>query len=380
MIREKKHIALVSLNQFDPFLRDGGSHSALARLQFLREQGNQVSIINFLISEPLDRLLFDDALADSNQGVIREDNTCRAVFRGLDYHQEILPYSLEQLPREYTAIIKAIMQRIEQHDLDYVFTLDEGYCPLFAAWFLRIPGAHLFNSLRNVQQFAGNTDYAKCLRNRTVFANSRFLQTQIKKLLGLDSVVWYPFINLGTYLDRYGKARTHCIGFSSTQGKGKGNEIVAQIITRMPERAFIVVGGRYRHRADVSPSNLAYWGHISDMKAFYGQIDLLLVPSLVAEAFARMILEAAVNGVPVIANRRGGIPEALGDSGILIDWDHDKEPNTAEIAEKYVDAIQRVLDDDDLYRHYSKKALARAEAYELEQRRLAHHIYDTYIR
>jgi glycosyltransferase involved in cell wall biosynthesis len=116
------------------------------------------------------------------------------------------------------------------------------------------------------------------------------------------------------------------------------------------------------------------------MKAFYGQIDLLLVPSLVEEAFPRMILEAAVNGVPVIANRRGGIPEALGDSGILIDWDHDKEPNTAEIAEKYVDAIRRVLDDDDLYRHYSKKALARAEAYELEQRQLAHHIYDTYIR
>ena len=31
-----------------------------------------------------------------------------------------------------------------------------------------------------------------------------------------------------------------------------------------------------------------------------------------------MILEAAANGIPAIANQVGGIPEALGDSGVLI--------------------------------------------------------------
>ena len=49
------------------------------------------------------------------------------------------------------------------------------------------------------------------------------------------------------------------------------------------------------------------------------------------------------------------------------------------MAEKYVVAIQRLLDDDTLYRKYSQRALARAEAYEQEQNRTSHEFYARYI-
>jgi glycosyltransferase involved in cell wall biosynthesis len=115
------------------------------------------------------------------------------------------------------------------------------------------------------------------------------------------------------------------------------------------------------------------------MRKFYGQIDLLLVPSLLEDAFPRVILEAAGNGIPVIATRVGGIPEALGGSGILIDWAHDKEPDIAKIANEYVREIRRVLGDDNVYEYYRQKAFAREKQFELEQTRMAQEIYDKYF-
>jgi glycosyltransferase involved in cell wall biosynthesis len=378
MIRKKRHIAYVSFNQFDPFLRDGGSISILSRLQFLKKQGNRVSVLNFLANNVPDKL-FDNALADGNRkDVIREERTCSAVFMGLDYYEEVLPCGFGQQSNEYRTVLKAIMQIIRQRNIDYVLTADECFLPLLASWLLRIPGAQLFNSLATVQVFEKNNTYVRFLQKRAVFANSQFIQAQIKERLGIASVVWHTFINLYAYQGHRDIARTNTIGFCS-RGKNKGGAIVAEIIRRMPERSFIVVGTHYGSCLDNSPRNLTCLGHISEMRKFYGQIDLLLVPSLLEDAFPRVILEAAGNGIPVIATRVGGIPEALGGSGILIDWAHDKEPDIAKIANEYVREIRRVLGDDNVYEYYRQKAFAREKQFELEQTRMAQEIYDKYF-
>lgn len=59
--------------------------------------------------------------------------------------------------------------------------------------------------------------------------------------------------------------------------------------------------------------------HTRDMKRIYEEASLLLVPSLSEEASARVIAEALLAGVPVLAMRNGGIPEQLGDGGFLFD-------------------------------------------------------------
>jgi D-inositol-3-phosphate glycosyltransferase len=48
------------------------------------------------------------------------------------------------------------------------------------------------------------------------------------------------------------------------------------------------------------------------------QASALLIPSH-SETFGLVALEAAASGIPVIASRVGGVPEAVGDNGILLD-------------------------------------------------------------
>ena len=370
-----KHVALVSWT-FDPFLRDGASKSVLTRLRFLKEQGCQTSILSLLTSEIRYKLLSNDSsIVPANAQVVKGGIAYQGHLQGIPFYQEMLPFSWQ----ERRPIVRAMMNRIQRQNIDYVLTLDEDYYPLLAAWLVDIPGAHLFNCSLAIEKFAAHVDYVRFLRGRVILANSHFIQSRIRAILGLDSVVWYPFINLQDYRVRREKGKTKTIGFCSTQGWVKGNEIVSEIAKHLPDYSFLVVGNAHRHRTGEIPGNLIYWGYIPDMKRFYKRIDLLLVPSLVEEAFGRVILEAMVNGIPVIANRVGGIPEALGDSGILIDWNRSQEPGIAAIVGKYVSAIRRILADDELYDHYSRQALARAEKFEAEQERQAQEIYDKYI-
>lgn len=56
-------------------------------------------------------------------------------------------------------------------------------------------------------------------------------------------------------------------------------------------------------------------------EAFYPNVDVVVVPSLLHESLSRAVLEAHSFARPVIGATRGGIPEALGDAGWLFDPD-----------------------------------------------------------
>ena len=51
---------------------------------------------------------------------------------------------------------------------------------------------------------------------------------------------------------------------------------------------------------------------------FYALTKILLMPSL-AEPAGMVAMEAMLNGIPVLASRRGGLPEVVGDGGFLLD-------------------------------------------------------------
>jgi hypothetical protein len=88
------------------------------------------------------------------------------------------------------------------------------------------------------------------------------------------------------------------------------------------------------------------------MRHVYEQTALLFMPSQVEEAFGRVIVEAAANGIPVVASDIGGIPEALADGGVLI-------PHT-DPAERWAEAIERILSDSTLYARLSSSAYRNA--------------------
>lgn len=71
------------------------------------------------------------------------------------------------------------------------------------------------------------------------------------------------------------------------------------------------------------------------MQEFYNKIDVFILPSLgdgpIIEKFGRVLIEAASCGCAVIGTRVGGIPLAVGESGLLYKYDD-------------IDELRRILD------------------------------------
>ncbi len=91
-------------------------------------------------------------------------------------------------------------------------------------------------------------------------------------------------------------------------------------------------------------------GHVphADITNVYANADLLIVPSIIApggdrDGLPNVILEAMATGVPVVASKLSGIPEAVQDeeTGLLV-----PPGNDAQLAE----AIERMVDDRELRR------------------------------
>jgi glycosyltransferase involved in cell wall biosynthesis len=59
-------------------------------------------------------------------------------------------------------------------------------------------------------------------------------------------------------------------------------------------------------------------------------------------------------GIPVIASNRGGLPEVLGETGILVAPDD---------TESIVAALERLLGDDELARAMGRRGLERAQQF-----------------
>jgi glycosyltransferase involved in cell wall biosynthesis len=62
-------------------------------------------------------------------------------------------------------------------------------------------------------------------------------------------------------------------------------------------------------------------GYVRDQDAIYSEIDVCVVASRLDEAFGLTAVEAGLRGIPVVATRRGALPEIVvdGETGYLVD-------------------------------------------------------------
>ena len=104
-----------------------------------------------------------------------------------------------------------------------------------------------------------------------------------------------------------------------------------------------------RLRAQALQKNIEFMGPFgsADLKTVFGNIDVLVVPSIWQENAPLVIQEAFIAGVPVIASRIGGIPELVADSvnGRLF------EPGNAR---ELKEMIEDVIEDPDVLQVWRK--------------------------
>ena len=91
--------------------------------------------------------------------------------------------------------------------------------------------------------------------------------------------------------------------------------------------------------------------HTDDPRLIYDISRVIVMPSVWHEAWGCVATEAVMNGIPVLASKSGGLPEAVREGGMLIEApectkrDYRCVPSDEEIA-PWVEALERCLNED----------------------------------
>lgn len=205
---------------------------------------------------------------------------------------------------------------------------------------------------------------------------SEFARRAYRERIGLEAeAVEYPR-GLGRVLA--GRVDGRYVTFVNPQpAKGVGwfARVAAEVGRRRPDITFLVVEGRggvnWLGRVPVDLGglrNLHGMHSTPNPRDFYGVSRAVLVPSLWEETFGRVAAEAMANGLPVLASNRGALPETLGGAGFAFDIPARYTPEKPDVppageVEGWVEAIERLWDDDGFYREHRDRALDRARAW-----------------
>ena len=154
-------------------------------------------------------------------------------------------------------------------------------------------------------------------------ANSRFTADRYKAAYGVRSDVIAPLFDKSRYLVT--SSREEVLFINPHPQKGVDTAIA--LARSCPEIPF-----RFVRAWSLSPSdekrlqegigplrNVKLSPATNAVREHFARARVLLVPSVWAETWGRVATEAQFSGLPVLATRIGGLPEAVGPGGVLVD-------------------------------------------------------------
>lgn len=105
-------------------------------------------------------------------------------------------------------------------------------------------------------------------------------------------------------------------------GYWKGTDLVMKLARDLPKYDFLVAGDpEVLNKWDLKDyPNVEYHPWI-DRNVAFDQGRILLFPSMWPEPFGRIPVEAGQRFIPTIGSNRGGVPESVGEGGVLLDPD-----------------------------------------------------------
>src|SRR5579864_9093335 len=163
-----------------------------------------------------------------------------------------------------------------------------------------------------------------------------------------------------------GDAAVFRIGIVGQVGAWKGHEDLLEafaVVRKKHERSELHVfgNGDASYRGELKRKSVGlgiadgvkWHDFVSDRREIYSNLDLCVVPSRSQDPLPTTAIEAGFSGLPVIATRRGGLPEVIEheSNGLLVE---PQQP--AELA----DAMCRLIEDSELREHLAADARRRA--------------------
>ena len=213
--------------------------------------------------------------------------------------------------------------------------------------------------LRDIEG-VGDCNYLQLTADGISFiANSPYLASLVNSVSSCKPDVILPFINAEDY--RVDNRRRDYITFINLVPE-KGLRIAVEVARQLPQEKFLFVKGGWPPYGAIQDSlleqvyrlpNVTIWEKQEDMRNVYAVTDILMVPSQWPETFGRVIVEAQVNSIPVVAANIGGIPYTLGKGGILVD--------PIDNPQSYIESIKKLRTENVLYTELSKLAFQNSQ-------------------
>lgn len=340
---------LLFLNTFyDPHFRGGAEVVIRDQVQGMRARGHQVIV---LATGPQDGLREEEVdgvrviragLANFYWPLAKDPKS--ALRRALWHLRDVYNPSM--------ARIAAAIGREECPDIAIVNNLSGWSSAVWPA--LAGIGVPILQVLHDMYNLCPNSNMfvrgrvctRQCLRCKCFRFTNKRLSQHVSGVVGVSRFILNAHLEMGYFSRARVKAPIHnaraipprpssrfprdgevfVLGFIGTLCLAKGIEFLIRTVRKLADpRIRLLVAGSgdpgyvNRLRAMASPE-VQFLGQV-DATTFYPMIDLLVVPSIWNEPLGMVIPEAFSFGIPVLASRRGGIPEMVehGRNGYLFD-------------------------------------------------------------
>jgi len=148
----------------------------------------------------------------------------------------------------------------------------------------------------------------RLMRRTITIVPSNFVRKKLKTITGIQAKVLPNIFDRRKIISPDGNHQSITM---INHHPMKGRDIFNAIALKLPHETFMIVENwpDVPEYVPVSP-NIRFHNFFKDVRELYSQSKLILVPSLCEEGCPRVISEALLNGIPVIAHNIGGIKEA----------------------------------------------------------------------
>ncbi|MBU0573207.1 MAG: glycosyltransferase [Candidatus Margulisbacteria bacterium] len=249
---------------------------------------------------------------------------------------------------------------------DIVFIRCPDFVSLRIIKDLRIPKYFFVHDAFSVDPkygFVSKKDFCSLGKDVRPIAVSAFLMNKLKAISKRKARLLYPFVDKKKFLaKRTGGDRITIMNNNPYKGK----IIFESLAGLFPAYRFLACKGWGKDSGGANFKNLEHMDMTNDARRILSRTKILLCPSLIDDGYPRTIVEAFLNGIPVVANKVGGIPESIGDAGHLINvrpqrkMPLDRYCSDARLHRvavvQYAKIIDKLMEDDSYYRLWSKTA------------------------